>query len=67
MTVTEMTRYRQFIHALEAGDPESAVVFWKSANWTPQERARARRLVKSAGGLVLPPVKASQPVMIREP
>ena len=43
-----MTRYEQMRHSLETGDPESALVFWRSKEWAEADRAKAKRLLVSA-------------------
>jgi hypothetical protein len=43
-----MTRYDQLVHALASGDIESALVFWRSKQWTDQERRRVERLLRTA-------------------
>lgn len=43
-----MTRYEQMLHALGAGDIESALAFWRSKQWTDADRARAERLLRTA-------------------
>jgi hypothetical protein len=43
-----MTRYDQLLHALAAGDLESAKAFWRSKQWTDPERRRATRLLIAA-------------------
>ncbi|MEN0071275.1 MAG: hypothetical protein AAGC63_09725 [Propionicimonas sp.] len=37
-----------FLRALHAGDPASALAFWRSKNWTPPERKAALRLLAAA-------------------
>lgn len=43
-----MSRYEAFLRSLSAGDPQSALAFWRSTNWTPEERAKAERLLRAA-------------------
>ena len=43
-----MNRYHEMLHSLEAGDPDSALVFWDSKQWPDEDRAKLRRLVKAA-------------------
>jgi hypothetical protein len=43
-----MTRYEQLLHALAAGDLESALAFWRSTQWTDADRRRAERLLRTA-------------------
>lgn len=42
------SRYDQMVHALAAGDLESAKAFWRSKQWEEPERARAVRLLSTA-------------------
>lgn len=42
-----MTRCEAFLRSL-AGDPASALVMWRSKEWTDDERAKAQRLLKAA-------------------
>lgn len=42
------SRYDQLLHALAAGDLESAKAFWRSKQWPEQDRARAVRLLTTA-------------------
>lgn len=46
-----MTRYEAFLRDLLAGDPVSALVMWRSRDWTEAERAKVLRLLKA--GLVV--------------
>ena len=46
-----MTRYEQLLHALAAGDLESAKAFWRSKQWPELDRQRAVRLLTTATSL----------------
>ena len=48
-----MSRYDNLLRALASGDPESAKCFWRSKLWTPEERARAKRLLTTARDVCL--------------
>lgn len=50
-----MTRYEQLVHALAAGDLDSAKVFWRSKQWDDRDRAPRRTVAEdrhhsAAGG-----------------
>ena len=46
--MADSSRYDQLLHALAAGDLESAKVFWRSRQWTEKDRQRATRLLLTA-------------------
>jgi len=48
-----MSRYDNLVRALASGDIESSKAFWRSKQWTADERARARRLLTTARDLCL--------------
>lgn len=37
-----------FLRALQSGDPQSALVFWRAKGWSDADRARATRLLAAA-------------------
>ena len=43
-----MSRYEAFLRDLAAGDPVSALVMWRSKDWTDEERAKAQRLLRAS-------------------
>ena len=43
-----MSRYEDLLRALASGDLESAKAFWRSKAWSPAERARAERLLRTS-------------------
>lgn len=43
-----MTRYEGMRRCLETGDPDSALVFWRSKQWADEDRARMVRLLGAA-------------------